>query len=152
MAREINRLSARKVQALSEPGRHADGGGLYLVIDPGGSKRWVLLYRMPVRRREMGFSSTSAISLARTRELAAAARAQIAERGVIRHGENKPVIACYALWEDVVQQITPVMRRHGFAITFRIFGIESVPDLPAARFDEARRLIDQRVRNQQGGR
>ncbi|MBE7203309.1 MAG: ERF family protein [Parafilimonas terrae] len=34
----------------------------------------------------------------------------------------------------------------------RFFGIESVPDLPAARFDEARRLIDQRVRNQQGGR
>lgn len=44
----------------------------------------------------------------------------IAERGAIRHGENKPVIARYALWEDVVQQITPVMRKHGFAITFRI--------------------------------
>lgn len=78
MAREINRLSARKVQTLSEPGRHADGGGLYLVIDPGGSKRWVLLYRMPGRRREMGLGSASAVSLARARELAAAARAQIA--------------------------------------------------------------------------
>lgn len=79
MAREINRLSARKVQALSEPGRHADGGGLYLVIEPSGSKRWVLLYRMPGRRREMGLGSVSAVSLARARELAAAARAQIAE-------------------------------------------------------------------------
>lgn len=44
----------------------------------------------------------------------------IVERGAIRHGDNKPVIARYALWEDVVQQITPVMRKHGFAITFRI--------------------------------
>lgn len=64
MALEINRLSARKVQALSEP---------------GGSKRWVLLYRMPGRRREMGLGSANIISLARARELAAAARAQIAE-------------------------------------------------------------------------
>ncbi|MDE4909924.1 integrase arm-type DNA-binding domain-containing protein [Methylobacterium sp. 092160098-2] len=79
MAREINRLSARKVQALSEPGRHADGGGLYLVIEPSGSKRWVMLYRMPGRRREMGLGSASAISLARARELAAAARTLIAE-------------------------------------------------------------------------
>ncbi len=79
MAREINRLSARKVQALSEPGRHADGGGLYLVIEPSGSKRWVMLYRMPGRRREMGLGSASAVSLARARELATAARAQIAE-------------------------------------------------------------------------
>ncbi|WP_051045102.1 integrase arm-type DNA-binding domain-containing protein [Methylobacterium sp. B1] len=79
MAREINRLSARKVQTLNEPGRHADGGGLHLVIEPSGSKRWVMLYRMPGRRREMGLGSASAITLARARELAAAARAQIAE-------------------------------------------------------------------------
>ncbi|WP_426315127.1 tyrosine-type recombinase/integrase [Methylobacterium fujisawaense] len=79
MAREINRLSARKVQTLNEPGRHADGGGLYLVIEPSGSKRWVMLYRMPGRRREMGLGSASAITLASARELAAAARAQIAE-------------------------------------------------------------------------
>jgi integrase len=79
MAREINRLSARKVQSLTEPGRHADGGGLYLVIEQSGSKRWVLLYRMPGRRREMGLGSAGAVPLSKARELAAAARAQIAD-------------------------------------------------------------------------
>ncbi|KNY20400.1 site-specific integrase [Methylobacterium sp. ARG-1] len=79
MAREINRLSARKVQSLTEPGRHADGGGLYLVIEASGSKRWVLLYRMPGRRREMGLGSAGVVPLAKARELAAAARAQIAD-------------------------------------------------------------------------
>ncbi|MEG9524290.1 MAG: integrase arm-type DNA-binding domain-containing protein [Hyphomicrobiales bacterium] len=79
MAREVNRLSARKVQTLAEPGRHADGGGLYLVIEQSGSKRWVMLYRMPGRRREMGLGSLGSVSLARARELAAAARAQIAD-------------------------------------------------------------------------
>ena len=79
MVREFIRLSAREVQSLSEPGRHADGGGLYLVIEPSGSKRWVMLYRMPGRRREMGLGSLSAVPLAKARELAAAARAQIAD-------------------------------------------------------------------------
>jgi integrase len=78
MARAVNRLSAKKVQALSEVGRHADGGGLYLVVDAAGSKRWVLLYRMAGRRREMGLGPAGSVSLSRARELAAEARALIA--------------------------------------------------------------------------
>ena len=45
MARQINRLSARRVQTLADPGRHADGGGLYLVVDKREGKRWVFIYR-----------------------------------------------------------------------------------------------------------
>lgn len=78
MAREINRLSARRVQALTEVGRHADGGGLYLVVDPGGARRWVMLYRMAGRRREMGLGPVLSVPLARARDLAAEARALIA--------------------------------------------------------------------------
>lgn len=44
----------------------------------------------------------------------------ISRRGQIKHGENKPVLARYALWEDIVDAITPVLGRHGFALTFRI--------------------------------
>jgi integrase len=78
MANAINRLTARKVQTITEPGRHADGGGLYLVVDAKGAKRWVLLYRLPGRRREMGLGSVNAVPLVRARELAAEARAKIA--------------------------------------------------------------------------
>lgn len=81
MAREINRLSARKVATLSTPGRHADGGGLYLVVDRGGAKRWVMLYRLGGKRREMGFGAVNAVPLAAAREKAAAARAVI-DRGL----------------------------------------------------------------------
>lgn len=45
MARQVDKLTARRVQAIHEPGRHSDGGGLYLVIDKGGSKRWAFIYR-----------------------------------------------------------------------------------------------------------
>ncbi|MGU3668191.1 Arm DNA-binding domain-containing protein [Methylobacterium sp. A49B] len=78
MAREINRLSARRVQTLNEPGRHADGG-LDLVIEPSGSRRWAMLYQVRGNRRERGFGSGNAVSLARAPEMAADARAQIAE-------------------------------------------------------------------------
>ncbi len=79
MARAINRLSARSVQTMQTPGRHADGGGLYLVVEPAGAKRWVVLYRLAGRRREMGLGNALSVSLARARELAGEARAKIAE-------------------------------------------------------------------------
>ena len=41
------------------PGRHADGGGLYLVVNKGGSKQWVFLFRFGGRPREMGFGGLS---------------------------------------------------------------------------------------------
>jgi hypothetical protein len=79
MARAINRMSARTVQTLAEPGRHADGDGLYLVIDQNGGKRWVFLYRLAGRRREMGLGSLRTISLAKARELASRARTMVAQ-------------------------------------------------------------------------
>ena len=81
MARELNKLSARRVQTLAEPGRHSDGGGLYLIVDESGAKRWVVFYRSGGKRREMGLGSLTAIPLARARERAAEIRQQVAEGG-----------------------------------------------------------------------
>jgi integrase len=79
VARQINRLSARKVESIKEPGRHADGGNLYLVVDKSGARRWVFLFRWKGRLREMGLGSARDLSLARARELAVEARALLAE-------------------------------------------------------------------------
>jgi hypothetical protein len=54
VARQINRLSARKVETIKEPGRHADGGNLYLVVDKSGARRWVVLYRWQGRLPRWG--------------------------------------------------------------------------------------------------
>jgi len=32
-------LSAVKARALSDPGRYADGDGLYLIVDPSGARQ-----------------------------------------------------------------------------------------------------------------
>jgi integrase len=74
MARQVSKLSARTVATLTKPGRHSDGGGLYLVIERSGSKRWAFLFRQNGRLREMGLGGTSSISLAKARELAADCR------------------------------------------------------------------------------
>ena len=47
-----------KVETLTEFGRHADGGNLYLSISPAG-RRWVFYYRFRGRRREMGLGSAA---------------------------------------------------------------------------------------------
>ena len=65
MAREVNRLTARKIAALREPGLHADGAGLYLRIDQTASRRWVYVFYLNKRRREMGLGSASAVDLER---------------------------------------------------------------------------------------
>ncbi len=79
MARKINRLNARAVATITEDGRHADGGGLYLSISPNGGRRWVFLYRWHGKPTEIGFGSARDVTLARARELASQARAKLAE-------------------------------------------------------------------------
>src|SRR4051812_34087343 len=77
--RTLNRLSARFVATVTEAGRYADGGNLYLSISPNGGRRWVFMYRWQGRVREMGFGSAREITLARAREKAAEGRRLLAE-------------------------------------------------------------------------
>lgn len=78
MAQHINRLSATAVRAITKPGLHADGGGLYLSTTNGG-KRWVFIFQWQGKRREMGLGSARSTTLARARELASQARAMVSE-------------------------------------------------------------------------
>jgi integrase len=89
MARKINRLNARAVATITARGRHADGGGLYLSISPNGGRRWVFLFRWHGKPTEIGFGSARDVSLARARELAAQARAKLAE-GINPRDARKP--------------------------------------------------------------
>ncbi len=86
MAVARNRLNARQVVTIARPGRHADGGGLYLSVDPSGARRWLFLFRWKAnpsqpgtgKLREMGLGSAQVVSLAAAREAAAEARRLVA--------------------------------------------------------------------------
>jgi hypothetical protein len=64
MARAVNKLTALAVSRAKEPGRYGDGAGLYLVIDPSGSRRWIMIFRQGGRQREMGLGSANVVTLA----------------------------------------------------------------------------------------
>ena len=75
MARQIDKLSAAKVSKLKRPGRHIDGGGLYLQVTRAGAKSWLFQYTAPngkVRQMELGSLHTH--GLAKARDLAKEAR------------------------------------------------------------------------------
>src|ERR1700722_1517292 len=74
MARALRRLSARKVETIGKSGYHADGDGLYLVVDPSGARRGALIYHSRGKRREMGLGR---MGLKEARETAEEIRRQI---------------------------------------------------------------------------
>ncbi len=78
MAGGLNKLTARGVASLSERGRYADGGGLYLQIDGKGAKQWTFRFQIGGRRSEMGLGGLNAVPLAEARKLAAQCRAEVA--------------------------------------------------------------------------
>jgi len=73
----LNRLNAMQVKT-AEPGKHSDGGGLWLHQREEGKGQWVLRITVHGRRREMGLGSTQDVSLKAARDLAAKWRAMAA--------------------------------------------------------------------------
>jgi integrase len=71
MARGRNKLTARTVAAVSKPGKHSDGGGLYLRIDGDGGanrRRWIFRFAWRGRTKEMGLGGYPEVSLADARK------------------------------------------------------------------------------------
>lgn len=60
--RAINRLSALSVKNLPA-GKHADGGGLWLIKRDDGGGKWIYRYTIKGKRREMGLGSIRFVSL-----------------------------------------------------------------------------------------
>lgn len=75
-----NRLSTPAIKAAT-PGRHADGGGLYLEVDTNGTKRWFLRTMVHGRRKDIGLGGFSYVGLAEAREKARALRKVAREGG-----------------------------------------------------------------------
>src|ERR1700752_5487377 len=71
-------LTARKIEP-AKPGKYSDGGNLYLIVSPTGSRKWVLRFTWRGRAKEMGLGSANSVPLADARENAACARRKIAQ-------------------------------------------------------------------------
>ena len=65
------KLSAAFVARSKQPGRYADGNGLYLHIEPSGSRRWEQRIVIRGKRRTLGLGGFPLVSLVEARETAA---------------------------------------------------------------------------------
>ncbi|MBU3261726.1 integrase arm-type DNA-binding domain-containing protein [Roseovarius sp. PS-C2] len=63
-------LSAVFVRQVVEPGKYSDGNGLFLLVQPNGSKSWVQRITIRGKRRDIGLGGAGYVSLAEARELA----------------------------------------------------------------------------------
>jgi integrase len=67
------RLTAKQVEN-AKPGRHGDGGGLWLEVSTSGARHWTLRYQINGRARWMGLGSAEVLTLAHARDRARLAR------------------------------------------------------------------------------
>lgn len=75
-------LTAQEVLHLSEPGKYADGDGLYLYIRKNGNKSWEYRYQLHGKRRQMGLGGYNK----KTNTLADARSKVIEKRLLIQQG------------------------------------------------------------------
>jgi integrase len=73
-----NALTAMEVKK-AKPGRHADGGGLQLLVKESGARSWVYRFMLKGKSRDIGLGAAGpgGISLADARDLATALRLKV---------------------------------------------------------------------------
>lgn len=68
------KLTDAKLRTLTEPGKHSDGGGLYLELTKAGGRYWRMKYRFNGKENRLAFGVYPTVSLKAARDLAAVAR------------------------------------------------------------------------------
>ena len=90
------RLTAGFVRTVA-PGRYCDGQGLYLYVQPSGTRSWVQRLVIHGRRRDLGLGSVALVPLAEARETARVNRKLAREGGdplaEKRRAEGTPTFA-----------------------------------------------------------
>ncbi len=91
------KLTDAKLRTLTQPGKHADGAGLYLELTPAGGKYWRMKYRHGGKEKRLAFGVYPAVSLKDAREKAEAAR-KLLQAGD-DPGETKKAVKAQTVFE-----------------------------------------------------
>jgi integrase len=148
----MHKLTALAVKNAG-PGRHGDGGGLWLQVGQTGTKAWLFRYMIDGRARAMGLGSAETFSLREARERARAARQLLAdgkdpiderrgERVARRLAAAKSVTfkACaeeFLTVSPVAKKWTNAEHRRQWTKTLADYVYPALGDLPVADIDVA---------------
>lgn len=72
------KLADTKLRKLTTPGKHADGGGLYLEVTAAGGRYWRMKYRFGGKEKRLAFGVYPTVGLKEARELREAAKQALA--------------------------------------------------------------------------
>ncbi|CAN5296793.1 site-specific integrase [soil metagenome] len=97
----MGKLTAIKVKS-AKPGRHADGDGLYLLVNQNGARSWMLRVQVEGKRRDIGLGAVSGLGLAEAREKAAECR-KLAKSGADPVEERKKAPAAIVTFEQAAR-------------------------------------------------
>lgn len=102
-------LSATAVRNLKEPGKYYDLHGLFLRIEPTGSRRWVQRVSVAGRQREIGLGSADLVTLAEARELAVSNK-KLARAGGDPIADKQERVAIPSL-NEAIDKVLPKQNR-----------------------------------------
>src|SRR3990167_1525593 len=89
------KLTDATLRNLTKPGKHADGGGLYLELTPAGGKYWRLKYRYGGKEKKLAFGVYPGVTLKQARDQANKARQVLTDGGdpgELRRSEKAQVV------------------------------------------------------------
>jgi integrase len=100
-------LEVKNAKPAERPYKLYDGGGLSLVVQPGGSKLWRMKYHLQGKERVLSFGSYPTVGIAAARELRARAKQALAEgldpmaaKSVAKHAPETTFRVIAKLWHD----------------------------------------------------
>lgn len=86
----LNDTAIRNVKATTEPKKYSDGGGLFLLVTPSGSKLWRLAYRFEGKQKQLSLGAYPYIGLKDARDRREEARKLLAHG--VDPSENKKAV------------------------------------------------------------
>lgn len=123
----------------AKPGRHSDGGGLYLLVKPSGAKSWILRVQVSGRRRDFGLGGVDLVSLQEARDKAYESR-KAAKAGLDPSFERKRALRQIPTFMEAADQYHRTVRaswRNGKHADQWLTTLEAYafPTIGAARVD-----------------
>jgi integrase len=141
---ESNRLTTKFIEQVKTAGVYRDGAGLFLRVEPTGSKRWVLRTTVKGRRRDVGLGSALNVSLREARDEAGALR-KLARAGedpaAKRRQERSGLVTFEAAAEAVHSQRADLWRnaKHGaqWIASLRAYAFPLIGKIPIGKVESA---------------